>query len=246
MVKRRLLLLGGTRDARQIARALADRPDVDVIYSLAGRTKAPRLPDARIRVGGFGGTDGLATYLKDESIDRVVDATHPFAAQMSRQAVAACESAGVPLLRFDRPVWREEEGDDWYHVPDAAEAAHRAAELGRRVLLTTGRQILHPFLRHTSCWWLVRVVEPSADLPTLENGEYLFSKGPFDLAAERDLLIGHKIDLIVCKNSGGGATAAKLVAARELGLPVVMIDRPSLPNAATASKLEDAIDWLQP
>ncbi len=242
--RRRVLLLGGTADARAIAKRLKNGVSVDVIYSLAGRTKAPILPDLESRSGGFGGSAGLASYLTSHAIDFVIDATHPFAIQMSTNAKKACDQVDIPLLRFDRPAWLATAEDTWTHVETIAAAAQAAPELGRRILLTTGRQELSPFLKQTVCWWLVRVVEANADLPALNNGNYVFGRGPFDKEAELTLLKNHQIDLVISKNSGGLSTYGKIAAARELNLPVIMIDRPAQPLTSTAKTYDEVVNWL--
>jgi len=233
----RLLILGGTGEAAMLARHLADRPDLRIISSLAGRVAAPVLPAGNVRVGGFGGVDGLAAYLAD--IDAVIDATHPFAAQMSRHAAEACRRVGVPLLAFVRPAWVPKTGDHWVSVADMAAAA--ALSQGR-VFLTVGRQELAPFAG-SDAWFLIRSVDaPEAPLPA--NHELLLARGPFTLDDEIDLLRTHRIDRIVSKNSGGPATYAKIEAARALGLPVVMVERPARPATDTADSLEAVTAWL--
>jgi len=233
----RLLILGGTGEAAMLAGHLADRPDLHVISSLAGRVADPTLPAGTVRIGGFGGVDGLASYLAD--VDAVIDATHPFAAQMSRHAAEACRRVGVPLLAFVRPAWVPEPGDHWLPVADMDAAA---ALCRGRVFLTVGRQELAPFAA-SDAWFLIRSIDaPNGPLP--KTHELMLTRGPFTLADEIDLLRAHRIDRIVSKNSGGPATYAKIAAARALGLPVVMVERPARPVTDRADSLEAVTAWL--
>jgi len=232
MTPRRMLLLGGTAEARSLAAALHRDPGVTVTSSLAGRVADPRLPPGRTRVGGFGGVDGLVRWLGDEHIDALIDATHPFAATMSAAAAAAAGRAGVPLLRLSRPAWRAHPGDRWNHVDSLAEAARTLPALGSRVFLTTGRQGLSEFAHLDELWFLVRAIDPPTP-PVPRAMELLLDRGPFSEETERELMLRHEIRVVVTKNSGGEATAAKLAAARRLGLPVVMVRRPPPPEGVT-------------
>lgn len=238
--KQRVLILGGTADARALADALAVR-GCDVTTSLAGRTLAPTLPQGKIRSGGFGGADGLAQYLQAEGITHLIDATHPFAARISANAVVASAKAGVPLVRLERPAWTRVEGTDWVHVPDMSTAAALLPE-GARVFLTIGRQELGAFHGVTRCTFVARVIEPPQATPP--GWTVIAARGPFSLATERETLKAHAITHLVTKNSGGSLTAAKLDAARELGLTVVMVARPTLPPAPIAATLDDAVAWV--
>jgi len=239
---RRVLILGGTIEGRALASACAAAPGIEVTSSLAGRTSAPLLPAGRVRIGGFGGVDGLAGFLREQRINAVVDATHPFAATMTAHAVAASARAGVPLLVLRRPGWAEQPGDRWHRVADLAAAAARVPGLGERVFLTTGRQSIAAFAGVDACWFLSRSVEPP-EPPLPERVEVVLDRGPFTLDGERALLAEHRIDVLVSKDSGGGT--AKLDAARERGLPVVLVDRPPLPPATTtAPTVEAALAWL--
>lgn len=239
-----VLILGGTTEGHALASALAGRSDVRVVSSLAGRTANPRLPPGEVRVGGFGGPDALAAYLAEQKMNAVVDATHPFAAVMGRNAADGCAKAGIPLLRLERPAWQPGPGDDWTEVDDWDAAARIVGERSRRVLLAVGRQELAPFAALDDVWFLVRSVEAPDPMPPFKQAELLLTRGPFALAGERDLLRARGIDTIVCKNSGGSATDAKLMAARELGLKVVMKRRPSRPEVPTAASVEAAVAWL--
>jgi len=235
----KLLILGGTGEAALLARHLADRPNLETISSLAGRIADPVLPPGAVRVGGFGGVDGLAAYLAAERIDAIVDATHPFAARMSAHAAEACGRMKLPLLAFVRPAWTPEPSDRWLPVPDMAAAA---ALCQGRVFLTVGRQELAPFAG-SAAWFLIRAIDPpEGALPA--HHELMLKRGPFGLADEIDLLRRHRIDLIVSKNSGGPATYAKIAAARALGLPVVMVERPARPMTDQADTLDAVAAWL--
>ena len=245
-MKTRLLILGGTTEAYALADALAGLEEVHVINSLAGRTAAPRLPAGETRIGGFGGPAGLAAYLREQGIRAAIDATHPFAAAMARNADEGCRAAGVPLLRLERPAWVPGPGDRWELVADWEQAVAALVRGGsRRVLLAVGRQELAFFVGLDDIWFLVRVVTPPDPMPPLRAAELLIARGPFDLAGERALLATHAIDTIVCKNSGGEATEAKLAAARERGIRVILRERPARPPLPVAATPEAAIDWLR-
>ncbi len=231
----RVLVLGGTAEARELAGRLP------VISSLAGRTSEPRRPVGEVRIGGFGGPDGLAAYLRAERIEALVDATHPFAARISANAAAAAEATGVPLLVLCRPGWVAGPGDDWHRVPDLATAAAVLPRLGHRVFLTTGRQGIAAFAGLDGCWFLARSVEPPA-APVPSRLEVLLDRGPFTLDGERRLLAEHRIDVLVSKDSGG--PAAKLAAARERGIPVLLVDRPPSRPAAAVATVDEALAWL--
>jgi precorrin-6A/cobalt-precorrin-6A reductase len=239
----RVLILGGTTEGRRLAEALDGRPGagLKVITSLAGRTASPLRPPGEIRVGGFGGVGGLAAYLREQRIGALIDATHPFAATMTGHAVDAAAATGVPLLVLRRPGWTEVPGDDWRRVRDPGEAAALLPRLGDRVLLTTGRQTVAAFAAVDGCWFLARSVEKPVP-PMPKRLEVILDRGPFTLDGERRLLREKRVSVLVTKDSGG--SAPKLVAARELGLPVVMIDRPPVPDAPAVATVEDAVGWL--
>ncbi|QXJ26328.1 cobalt-precorrin-6A reductase [Actinomadura graeca] len=238
----RVLLLGGTGEARRLAEELAADPSREVISSLAGRTAAPAPLPGRVRVGGFGGPDGLAAWLREEGIDAVVDATHPFAALMTASAVVAAGRAGVPLLVLRRPGWREGPGDDWRRVPSLEAAA--AALPGERVFLTTGRKNLAAFAGDARRWFLVRSVDPP-EPPLPPRMGTVLARGPFTVEEELALMRGYAVDVVVTKDSGGAMTSAKLTAARTLRLPVVMVDRPPAPEGVpVAATAAEAVAWL--
>ncbi len=240
----KILILGGTAEAAGLARALAEDLRVAAITSLAGRTRAPAAVPGEVRVGGFGGPDALAAYLADEGIDLVVDATHPFAAQISRNAAQACDAAGVPRLLLARPAWTPLPGDDWRPAADAGAAAAALPGLGRRAFLAIGRQELATFAGLTGQWFLVRLVEAPEVPPPLADYHLVLGRGPFAVEQEIELLREHEIDAVVSKNSGGAGAGAKIAAARELGLPVVMIERPPVPESETAEGVEAALAWI--
>ena len=241
---RRLLILGGTHEAAELARRLAGRPDLRVVTSLAGRTRAPAALPGEVRRGGFGGVEGLCAYLGEAGIDLLIDATHPFAGIMPHSAAAACARLGMPRLRLLRPAWRAGSGDRWTDVPDAHAAADALHRTACRVFLATGRQGITAFSGLHQIWFLVRLIDtPEQTLP-LAHHTLILGRGPFEEDAEIALLKSHEIDTVVSKNSGGGATHAKIAAARSLGLPVVMIARPHQPSGATVNDVDAALDWL--
>lgn len=237
-----IVVLGGTGEARELAAALHAH-GVPITSSLAGRVSRPRLPAGEVRIGGFGGPDALARWLGEHGVRAVVDATHPFAERISASAARACAQAGTPLLRLERPGWRELPGDRWTWVENLDAAAAAIPRLGTRVLLTTGRQGLAAFAGVAGAWFLVRCVDPP-DPPLPPRRELLLDRGPYTLAGERALIDAHAIDLLVTKDSGGEHTVAKLDAARERGLPVIVVRRPPRPaGVATVAEVGDALEW---
>lgn len=241
----RVLILGGTAEARALAGTLVDR-DLDVVSSLAGRVSTPRLPAGDTRVGGFGGVDGLATFLRDQGVERVIDATHPFATTMTRHGVEAARLVGIPFVRYARPGWASHpRAATWTWVSSYDEAREAAGRIGRRPFLTTGRQTLPHFLEQWSeREVLVRVVEPLAEEPPA-RWRVVLDRGPYHLDGERALISGARVDVLLTKDSGGAYTAAKLSAADELGIPVVVVSRPDLPSGACeVATLEAAVDWV--
>jgi precorrin-6A/cobalt-precorrin-6A reductase len=241
----RVLILGGTTEGSALAQALDGDARVHATLSLAGVTRAPALPRIATRIGGFGGADGLAAWLRDTATTVLIDATHPFAQQISRNAVAAAAIAPATLLRVARPEWRAAPGDRWTLVPDMETAAARLGPMPRRVLLTIGRKDLAPFRDHPQHHYLVRSVDapPPELLP--HTCALITARGPFRLEDELSLLSRHRIDTIVTKNSGGSATAPKLDAARRLGLDVVMVARPPPVPAPHVPNWQDALRWLE-
>ncbi|GAA1820663.1 cobalt-precorrin-6A reductase [Actinomadura chokoriensis] len=242
---RRVLILGGTAEARALAARLAvRRTGVHVVSSLAGRVSDPRLPAGEVHIGGFGGAGGLAAWLRGNRIDRLVDATHPFAERMSASAAHASRATGVPLLALRRPGWEAEDGDDWHRVPSLPEAAG-ALPVGARVFLTTGRRSIPVFAARADAWFLARSVDPP-EPPVPPNAEVLLARGPYTVEGERALIRDHRLDVLVTKDSGGSMTRAKLTAARDAGIPVVMVDRPPHPDGVQATDdVATAAAWAQ-
>jgi precorrin-6A/cobalt-precorrin-6A reductase len=240
----RVLILGGTTEASALAHLLAQDARFEATLSLAGRTTTPRPQPIATRIGGFGGADGLARYIVEHRIAAVIDATHPYADQMSANAVAACRSTGVPLASLIRTAWTAKPGDVWQNVASTQAAVAALGPTRCCVFLTVGRQELHVFASAPQHHYVARLIEPpqQADLPP--DLVLLRQRGPFDLEAERHLLNEQKIDVIVSKNSGGSATYAKIEAARELGLPVIMIARPDKPAGHAVASPEEAAAWL--
>ncbi|BCM71031.1 putative precorrin-6X reductase [Streptomyces sp. EAS-AB2608] len=228
-----VLILGGTTEARRLAADLAARPGVRVTTSLAGRVTRPAALPGEVRTGGFGGPDGLADWLRTHRVDALVDATHPFAASITDHAARAARATGVPAVVLRRPGWRPGPGDRWYDVPSLAAAAEALPGLGSRVFLSTGRLGLAAFAGLTGLHFLVRSVEPP-EPPLPPDTRVVLARGPFTVTDETGLLRAHRIDVLVTKDSGGEATAAKLTAARDLGLPVVVVRRPPLPDGVRA------------
>ncbi|GHD24345.1 cobalt-precorrin-6A reductase [Streptomyces galbus] len=228
-----VLILGGTTEARELAAVLAARPGVRVTTSLAGRVSRPGALDGEVRTGGFGGAEGLAAWIRDREVTAVVDATHPFAAGITANAARAAETTGRPLVVLRRPGWSTAPGDRWHDVPSLEAAAALLPSLGRRAFLTTGRLGLAAFAHVTDVHFVVRSVEPP-EPPMPPDTRLVLARGPFTLADELTLLRGHRVDVLVTKDSGGAATSPKLTAARTLGLPVVVVRRPALPDGVTA------------
>ena len=257
---RRILILGGTTEARRLAQRLAERPDLAVTVSLAGRTTAPPAQAAPVRTGGFGGVQGLADYLTAERIDVLIDATHPYAANISANATEAAAVARVPLLALRRPPWVPRFGDRWTEVADPAAAVQALGPSPRRVFLALGRNDIGCFAQAPQHFYLVRSVEPVDPPLAVPHASYVTGRGPFTEADDRALLRAHAIDIVVAKNSGGTATYGKLItdfqskwkdahdgklaAARALGLAVILLRRPALPEAPTVDTVEDAVTWL--
>lgn len=241
----RLLILGGTTEATALARALADEPSVAPVLSLAGRTTAPMASPVPVRIGGFGGAEGLARYLAEARIAAVIDATHPFAARISANAARAADLAGVPLLAIRRPAWEREAGDAWIEVDDMAAAAQALGPKPRVVFLTIGRQEVSAFARAPHHAYVVRSIEPIGDTLPVPRLTTIAARGPFDAQAEADLMRREGIDIVISKNAGGAATYGKIAAARRLGLPVVMVRRPAKPDVPSVTDAAEALPWLR-
>ena len=241
---RTVLVLGGTGEARALAAALDGASGTRVISTLAGRIADPRLPRGEVRVGGFGGPGGLAAYIADQGADAVVDATHPFAERMSWSAYEACGQTGTPLLRIERPPFRRDAAIDWREAASLEAAAALLPAAGRRVFLTTGRQGLAAFAGVRDAFFLVRCVEAPDPAALPPDHHVVLDRGPFTLDGERALIDAHALDVLVTKDSGGTMTRAKLAAARERGLPVIVVARPARPAARTVRTVEEALAWL--
>ncbi|MFI6011135.1 cobalt-precorrin-6A reductase [Streptomyces sp. NPDC051243] len=233
MSPRHILILGGTTEARELAATLTAHPGVRVTTSLAGRVSRPGAVEGEVRIGGFGGVEGLAGWLRAEQVDAVVDATHPFAESITANAARAATATGVPTVVLRRPGWRPGPADRWHEVASLGEAAGVLPGLGQRVFLTTGRLGLAAFAHLTDLHFLVRSVDPP-EPPMPPHTEVLLARGPFTVTGETALLHEHRIDVLVTKDSGGEATSAKLTAARHLNLPVVVVRRPPLPAGVAA------------
>ncbi len=238
----RILLLGGTTEASLLARLLAGA-GMDAVFSYAGRTGAPGTQPLPTRIGGFGGAEGLAAFLRAEGIGHVIDATHPFAAQMSRNAVAACAATGIPLAALERPAWTPGPGDRWTPVPDIPAAVAALPEAPARIFLAIGKLHLAAFAARPQHHYLLRLVDPPEALP-LPDAAVVIARGPFTPEGDLALLTEHRIGHIVAKNAGGIGARAKLDAARTLGLPVILIDRPVLPPRRIFTEPEEVMGWL--
>ncbi|MEP0960240.1 MAG: cobalt-precorrin-6A reductase [Roseobacter sp.] len=238
-----VLILGGTSEATVLARKCADM-GISGIVSFAGRVDRPVRQPLPQRVGGFGGAPGLATYLADARITHVIDATHPFAAQMSRNAIAACELAGLPLGALTRPAWAQEQGDRWQNVPDIASAVRALERPAARVMLAVGRMHLAEFTPNPQHFYLLRLVDPPKTALPFPNTQAIISRGPFTHSDDLALMRDHEIDIVVSKNSGGTGAYAKITAARTLKLPVIMIERPQLPERTMLGSPDEVLAWV--
>jgi len=240
----RILILGGTMEARRLAERLAERADLATTLSLAGRTATPALQPVPTRIGGFGGAEGLANYLTDQKIDVLVDATHPYAAAISVNAANAVKLAGIPLLALRRPAWVPTAGDRWIEVGDTAAAVQALGKASRRVFLALGRKEIEPFADAPQHHYLVRSVDPVVPPLAVPHAVYVTGRGPFAEANERTTLEQYRIGVVVAKNSGGTATYGKIAAARTLSLPVIMLRRPTLPEVEAVETVDDAVAWI--
>lgn len=240
----RVLILGGTGDAAELVATLATITGIEAIASFAGRTREPATLVGSVRIGGFGGAAGLASYLREMHIDLVIDATHPFARQISWNAATAATEVGIPRLMLIRPAWEKGSGDRWMEVDNVEAAAFALENQAQRVFLTIGRQELAAFAHVKDIWFLMRMIDPPTADAVVPPGIVLCDRGPFALDNEREILIHYNIDTIVSKNSGGDATYAKIIAARELGLKVVMVNRPAIPPGEQVTNVDGALTWL--
>lgn len=238
-----LLILGGTTEATALAHVLHDAKIV-ATFSYAGRVARPKRQPLPTRIGGFGGVDGLADYIREHGITHVIDATHPFAAQMSMNAVAACAQTDVHLLALTRPKWAAQDGDDWRHVPDIAGAVAGLKGPAQNVMLAIGRMHLDAFAPCPQHQYLLRLVDaPDGEVP-LPNRSIVVDQGPFSVTDDTDLMRDHKIELVVAKNAGGSGARAKIDAAHALSIPIIMIDRPHIPNRPEVGSPQEVLDWL--
>jgi len=243
----RILILGGTQEGFWLAEQLSEIAGIEIVSSLAGRTKEPRAPKGEVRMGGFGGADGMARYLREERITHLVNATHPFAERISANAIAAAATAGIPLMRLLRPAWIARHDDRWIAARHATEAAELCRRAGGRIFLTLGSGEITAFADIHNAHFLVRMVDAPDRLP-LSDYRVIAARGPFMLQDELRLLAEHHVGLIVAKNSGGEATYAKIEAARSMGLPVIMIERPPIaqnPRPLAAANVADVVAWVE-
>jgi precorrin-6A/cobalt-precorrin-6A reductase len=239
-----ILILGGTAEAKSLARRLADDPCFTVKLSLAGRTKEPAEQPVPVRIGGFGGIQGLADYLRRQGISILIDATHPYAAQISRNAAEAARLVDIPLIALRRSPWERQAGDRWREVDSVAEAVEALGYMPRKAFLTLGRQELLPFEAAPQHQYLIRSVDPVEPPLAVPNATYLTSRGPFAQSDEAQLLAGRGVEVIVAKNSGGPSSYGKIAAARALGIEVLLIARPHLPDVPSVETVEDVLEWL--
>lgn len=239
----RVLLLGGTAEAGALARELSGWPRLRVISSLAGRLRDPQVPPGEVRIGGFGGQAGLVRWLRARQVRAVIDATHPFAATITGTAAGATTELGLPFVVLRRPGWQAGPGDSWHWADSLDTAASAVPDLGCRAFLTTGRTGLAAFCALDRLWFLVRTIDPPGP-PLPARCQVVLGRGPFTVDGELDLLRRHRIDVLVTKDSGGPQTAAKLVAARSLGLPVLLVRRPPLPSVPVVTTRAEVLRWL--
>ncbi len=238
----RALILGGTHDANLLAAAVA-RAEIAAVYSYGGRTRSPADQPLPTRIGGFGGVGGLVAFIRREGISHVIDATHPFAAEMSRNAVEACAETATPLIALERPPWVRMSGDNWIEVADVSAAAAALPEAPAHVFLAIGRQHIAPFAMKPQHVFTLRFVDPP-EAPLPFAADVIVSRGPFTLQSELEMMRMRGITWIVARNSGGDGARAKIDAARKLGLPVVMISRPQLPERLRVESVAEVVQWL--
>lgn len=247
---KKILILGGTTEARQLAGKLAERGGVEVTLSLAGRTESPVAQGVPTRSGGFGGAGGLANYIREQNTDLLIDATHPYAANISRNAAEAARKANVPILALRRPAWEPVEGDRWTLVGDAAEAVQELGAPPRKIFLALGRQEIGEFASAPQHSYVIRSVDPVEPPLGVPDATYILARGPFAETGEMEMLTTHRIDAIVAKNSGGGATYGKIAAARKLGIEVILFRRPLLPDVPSGASVGEVLakvdHWLEP
>jgi precorrin-6A/cobalt-precorrin-6A reductase len=239
-----ILILGGTGEARALATRLATHSDLSVTMSLAGRTAAPAAQPVPVRTGGFGGVPGLAEYLRTHAVQALIDATHPYASRISINARDAASLTHTPMIALRRPSWRAVPGDQWIEIADAEEAVRVLGTVSQRVFLTMGRQEIVPFGAAPQHRYLIRSVDAIKPRLPVPFASYLLDRGPFSEDAERELMLSYAINVIVAKNSGGEATYAKIVAARSLGVPVLMLRRPPAVDVPAVETVDAVLEWL--
>ncbi len=242
-MRQHLLILGGTTEASALAKAVA-QAGLNAVFSYAGRVANPKTQPLPTREGGFGGAEGLAAFIQSEGITHVIDATHPFAAQMSHNAFVACMKTGAHLAALTRAPWHSQEGDRWLHVPDMAGAVVALEGAPQRVMLALGRLHMNDFAAQPQHHYILRLVDAPEVVPDLANHTVVVARGPFDVAGDTALFKEQAVDVVVCKNAGGTGASAKLDAARALGLPVIMIDRPKLPNRKEFATPAAVLEWV--
>jgi precorrin-6A/cobalt-precorrin-6A reductase len=240
----KILILGGTTEARHLAGRLARRAGLEVTLSLAGRTASPVPHPVPVRIGGFGGAQGLADHLAAERIDVLIDATHPYATVISENAAAAARAAKVPFVALRRPPWSPVAGDRWAEVNDAAAAAAAIGPESRNVFVALGRNELAPFASAPQHRYLIRSVDPVEPPLPLPSVTYITARGPFSAADDRVLLSAHRIEVVISKNSGGSAAYGKIAAARALGIDVIMLRRVPAPEGPNVNSVDEAAAWL--
>lgn len=238
-----VLLLGGTTEASALARLLATK-GIAATLSYAGRTQSPHAQPVPVRIGGFGGIEGLADYLREHRVTHLVDATHPFAATMSANAIEAARLAGTRRIALTRPAWVACADDCWRHVPDIPAAVAALTGPPSRIMLALGRMHVEAFAAQPQHHYLLRFVDTPDQPPPLPHHSLVVDRGPFSTDGDRQLLRDHAINLLVCKNAGGKGAEAKLIAARQVGVPVLMIDRPVIPARTETCRPEDVLAWL--
>jgi precorrin-6A/cobalt-precorrin-6A reductase len=243
-MRKHILILGGTTEARLLGQCLAARADIRVTLSMAGRTASPAAQSVPVRRGGFGGVAGLTRYLREHAVIALIDATHPYAATISDHALRAARESHIPMLALRRPAWTAVDGDRWIEVKDANDAVEVLGSTPRNVFLALGRQELEAFASAPQHHYLIRSVDPVAPPLQVPHARYIQERGPFDEAAELALLRAHAIDAVVAKNSGGQATYGKIAAARTLCIPVMLLRRPPDACMPTAATLDEALAWL--
>jgi precorrin-6A/cobalt-precorrin-6A reductase len=241
---RRILILGGTAEARRLAQRLAPRADLAIMLSLAGRTASPLAQPVATRIGGFGGMQGLADYIRAERIEAVIDATHPYAAIISANAAGAAERTGVPILALHRAPWTPVAGDRWIDVSGTQAAVAAIGSAPRRVFVTLGRKDLSAFIERPQHHYVVRSVDPVDPPLPVPHALYVTARGPFTQEEERALMEQYRVEIIISRNSGGDASYGKIAAARALNLPVIMLRRPTLPQVPAVERVEDVVAWF--